>query len=156
MSKQNPLTEEDINRERQVLEYRRGGLTFDEIAQRVGYADPSGAHRAFKRALLRTLQQPADEMREVELDRLDRLQAAVWGSASKGDVKAVDSVLKIMDRRARLLGLDAPTRHQVETTVHDGQSIDAEVERLRLILANHSSEPGALGDTTSTSGATTD
>jgi hypothetical protein len=34
----------------------------------------------------------------------------VWTKALNGDVRAVDSVLRIMERRAKLLGLDAPTK----------------------------------------------
>lgn len=57
-------------------------------------------------ALTRTLQQPAAELRELELDRLDRLQVRVWGKAIEGNVGAIDRVPRIMERRARLLGLD--------------------------------------------------
>jgi hypothetical protein len=46
----------------------------------------------------------------LELMRLERLHAAVWPQAIRGDVNAVDRVLRIMERRARLLGLDAPKR----------------------------------------------
>jgi hypothetical protein len=135
---------EVVEKERRVLELRRAGYTFDDIAKTVGYASPSGAFYALSRALKRTLQQPANELREMETDRLDRLQAAVWPKALAGDNKAVDTILKIMDRRARLLGLDAPSKMQVETTTYDPGSIDAEVAKLRLILESHSGEPGVL------------
>ena len=38
---------ETLEKERKVLEYRRGGLTFDLIAERLGYASASGAHKAY-------------------------------------------------------------------------------------------------------------
>ena len=147
---------EVVEKERKVLELRRAGYTFDDIARSVGYASPSGAFYALSRALTRTLQQPADELRKMESDRLDRLQMAVWARALQGDPKAVDTVLKIMDRRSRLLGLDAPTKMQVEATNYDGSTIDAEVAKLRLILESHSSQPSALGEPTSETGTTTD
>ena len=65
-------------------------------------------------ALKATLQEPADELRTLELERLDRLLLGVWGQAAKGNQGAVDRALKIMERRARLLGLDAPTKVQQE------------------------------------------
>lgn len=97
---------EQIQRERDVLEMRRAGASFEEIAERVGYASRGSAYRAFKRALARTLQAPAAEIRELEADRLDRLQMALWPKAMRGETRAVDRVLAIMERRARLLGLD--------------------------------------------------
>ena len=78
-----------VDREIRVLEERRAGLTFHAIAQRVGYADASGAYLAYKRAIQRTMQQPADELRTAELDRLDRLQLAAWPNAMRGDNKSI-------------------------------------------------------------------
>ena len=59
------------------------------------------------------MQDSADELRVVEADRLDRMQVAHWAAAMRGDVPATAQVIKIMERRARLLGLDAPTATQV-------------------------------------------
>lgn len=47
---------------------------------------------------------------EKEFDRLDKLQASVWNQALNGDVAAVSVVLKVIDQRVRLLGLQAPRR----------------------------------------------
>lgn len=99
-------SDEQLEKERQCLELKRAGLPFDEIAARVGYSNRGSAYRAYQRAMARTLQQPAAEIRQLEADRLDRLQVALWTKAMKGDGWAVDRVLSIMERRARLLGLD--------------------------------------------------
>lgn len=49
------------------------------------------------------------EVRTLELARLDQLHLAVWGRAIQGDYGAIDTVLKIMARRAKFLpGLEAP------------------------------------------------
>lgn len=101
-------TADVIERERRVLELRRAGVSFDLIATQVGYRDRGAAYKAYKRALARTLQQPAAELRDLEVDRLDRLLTAVWPKALRGDLAAVDRVLRVAERRARLLGLDAP------------------------------------------------
>jgi len=42
----------------------------------------------------------------MELARLDEMMAAHYGNAVWGDKRALDSVLRIMDRRHRLHGLD--------------------------------------------------
>jgi hypothetical protein len=43
----------------------------------------------------------------MELHRLDRLQASLWGKAMDGDLGATTIVLKVIDQRVRLLGLQA-------------------------------------------------
>jgi hypothetical protein len=48
-------------------------------------------------------------IRQQELERLDRMLVGVWARAQNGDCQAIASVLKIMERRGRLLpGLEAP------------------------------------------------
>ena len=48
--------------------------------------------------------------RELHRTRLARLLIQWWPRATDGDSDALDRVLKIMEREARLLGLDAPTK----------------------------------------------
>lgn len=42
----------------------------------------------------------------MELARCDRLQDACWDEAMLGDPKAIDSSIKVMAHRAKLLGLE--------------------------------------------------
>ncbi len=46
----------------------------------------------------------------LQCERLDRLLAGLTEKGFKGDVGAVDRILKILERQADLLGLDAPKR----------------------------------------------
>jgi hypothetical protein len=127
-----------VDREIKVLEARRAGLTWDQIAQRVGYADASGAYLAYKRAIKRTMQQPADELRTAELDRIDRLQLAVWSNAMKGDTKSVLTIIRLMERRAKLLGLDMPIKIEQDITSWEGgDSIDRAVRDLATLLTTN-------------------
>ncbi len=141
-----------VDREIKVLELRRAGLTWQRIAEQVGYADHTGAYAAYKRAIKRTQQQPADELREAEIDRLDRLQLAVWPKAMNGDNTSITTILRIMERRARLLGLDMPVKIAQDVTVWEGgESIDRAVrdlaELLRQNAAASPSESAMAGDT---------
>ncbi len=95
-------------KQRRALELRKAGVSFEKIAEQVGYASRSGAHKAVLTALRNTLREPADELRTMELERLDRMQAALWPQVQQGHQGAIDRVLRIMQRRADLLGLDAP------------------------------------------------
>lgn len=127
-------TPELVEKERQVLELRRAGATYEECARATGYATAQGAYLAYQRALKRTLVEAgADEMRELELDRLDRMQRAIWGRVVQGDDKAIMTALRILDRRARYLGLDAPTRIEAKVETDAGM-IDREVARLVELL----------------------
>jgi len=135
-----------IEKERNVLEMRRAGATYEEIAKATGYATAQGAYLAYGRALKRTLNNAgAQEAREMELDRLDRLQRTWWPKAIAGDERATDRVLKIMEHRAKYLGLYAPAKVQMEAVVYDAGTIEGEVQRLRLLLATDSGEQGVLG-----------
>lgn len=98
-----------VERQRKALELRKQGKTYAVIAVELGYRNTSGAHTAVKSALHKTLSEPAEELRLLEAERLDMLLAAVWPSATNGEPKAVENALRIMERRAKLLGLDAPT-----------------------------------------------
>lgn len=126
---------EIIEKERKALELRRAGVSYDVIAQQLGWSNGSGAWQAVQRAMRRTLRDAGTEqVRDQELDRLDRMQQAVWSRALQGDLPAVGTVLRIMERRSRLLGLDAPVTAQIQVEHFDGNSIDAEVARLIATL----------------------
>lgn len=138
-----------LEREKKVLELRRGGLTFDLIAERVGYANASGAHKAYQSACRRIVVEDVEAIRNAEIDRLDIAQAAIWadvvnGADAQTRARAILALMKIMERRARLLGLDMPTKSQVEVNIHDRDSIDAEVARLVALL---NSKPQSALDT---------
>jgi len=90
-----------------VLELRRAGLTWARIAEEVGYADHSGAHKAYQRAITNGAEQTPEELILQELDRLDRLQVAAWSKAMSGDVPAMGIILKFIEQRVKLLGLSA-------------------------------------------------
>ena len=133
-----------VDKEVKVLELRRAGLTWQRIAEETGYADHTGAYAAYKRAIKRTMQQPADELREQEVDRIDRLQLALWPKAMKGDERSISTIVRLMERRAKLLGLDAPTRIQQDVTTWTGdESIDRAVRDLAALLtANDADSSG--------------
>jgi hypothetical protein len=142
-----------IEKQAHALQLRKAGKTFDQIAQALGYASPSGAYQAVTSALQATLQEPADDLRRLEVERLNRLFDVAYDKAvdpdQKGAMFAVDRCLAIMDRRAKLLGLDAPIRKTIE--IVDDSAIDREIERLVAQLAeNDSTGNQGRGDTSET------
>ena len=95
-------------REQLAARYRQSGLTYTEIAKRLGYANASGAQKAVTRAKKRAAvdAETIDDLRATEVERLDLLQASLWKRALEGDVKSIDRVARISEQRSKLLGLD--------------------------------------------------
>ena len=115
-------------RQARAIELRKAGLGYAAIARQLGYGGPSGAYGAIMTALRALTREPAQELRELELARLDDLLLGLWTDARRGSVAKVDRVLKIMARRAALLGLDAPTRFaDVTDARRDAEEIAAEI-----------------------------
>jgi hypothetical protein len=128
-------TPERIDREREIVELRTEGYVWREIAVQVGMST-AGVYKAYNRAMTRVITPAVNEHRELELDRLDILQRTYWQPAVNGNLRAADFVLRVIDKRAKLLGLDAPLKVQAEVVTYDGSDLDAEVERFaRLIEA---------------------
>jgi hypothetical protein len=131
-----------IEKERTIIELRTEGYVWREIAVIVSMST-AGAHRAYKRAMTRVIVPTIEEHRELEMDRLDTLQRTYWQPAVNGNLRAADFVLRVIDKRAKLLGLDAPLKVQAEVVTYDGTDLDREVERYaRLIEAGAFAEGG--------------
>lgn len=88
-----------------ALQLRKAGHSYDRIAKEVGYRSRGAAYKAVVRGLRDMLQEPADEVRALELSRLDQLIAARWVGALKGSNQALDRILRCMEMRAKILGL---------------------------------------------------
>lgn len=104
-----------IERRAQALSLRKAGAHYRLIAERCGvsvetaYADVQAELGALRRAT----EEDAEAIREIELKRLDDYTVALTPAARRGDVRAIDTLLRVQDRRSRYLGLDAPTKSLV-------------------------------------------
>lgn len=125
--------------ERACVELRVKGRSYDAIGEELGI-DPDTAMDAVERVLLRT-RGKADELAEaaraLEVRRCDAIIASFWERATDpamvevlvpadneagvkkydGQDKAADRLLKAMERRAKLLGLDASSGPLVSVQV---------------------------------------
>lgn len=129
-SRNEPGSPSDVERHDLMVKaatLRAAGATYREIGQALDI-DHTWARTLVLRSLDKAAYEAADVMRVEEGERLDRLQRAVWQQALGGDVRAVAAVLRIMERRARLFGLDAPTK--VEVTSDADEQIAALADAL--------------------------
>jgi len=131
--------EADARLDAEALRLRSSGLTYEVIALREN-CDRSTAWRRVQRALAEIPRELADEYRALEGQRLDALWEIAFALALDGSLVAIDRCLTIMARRARLLGLDAPSRLSVEQPSYSAGEIVAQVERLRRIMREHDAE----------------
>lgn len=95
---------------------RAQGATFREIGEALNI-DHTWARTLVLKALTAAQYEAADMMRIQEGLRLDRMQVGLWGKAIDGDTKAVTAVIRIMERRARLFGLDSAIQVEVNDTI---------------------------------------
>ncbi len=124
----NAITELALqHRKKTALQLRLEGMTYTDIAESMSMS-VSTVHGYVKDSISAITKEDAEALRDVEVARLDALQHAVWDRALDGELKAVDTALKIIDRRIRLLGLDMP--QQVAMGPND-VDLDATVEKLR-------------------------
>lgn len=123
--KRNPksLTREFLaERDLRIFKMRQAGVPHQEIARRFGISIAATGN-AIRRQLEKLNSEAMlayPEVLRMELERLDSLQQNIWPQTQhrkqtsddgmeimlEPDLKAVDRVLSIMDRRSRLLGME--------------------------------------------------
>ena len=82
------------------------GKTYQQVADDLGYASRGTVHRIVQKTLAQHELESVEELRALELARLDHLQTAFYPAAVTGDHRAAETVLRIMVHRSRLLQLD--------------------------------------------------
>ncbi len=110
---------DDRLRGQEACRLRVAGMGYAQIAERMNYADESGARKAVDRLLSRTDHEQAAELRQLEGRRLDQLQQAHWVAALQGNTDAARIVLQVIDRRMKLFGLAAPVKIALDQELTD-------------------------------------
>lgn len=127
-------TEEQALLDTEALRLRSAaGMSYQKIADILGVSKKTAYNRV-QRALSAIPAEAVDEFRRVEGERLDFALEAVMEkiqNRDKGFLFAVDRMLTIMDRRAKMMGLDAPIRTEVITLDY----IQTEIMRLEAEIA---------------------
>jgi hypothetical protein len=137
-------------RDMEALRLKARGYTLERIAITLNFESEKKAGQAIVRATAATRIWAVDEQRIVELESLAELEAKLWDLLREGEIRVdqhgfpimddfgnplldkrfyadiADRILRTKDRRARLLGLNAPTKHEVMTL----DSVDAAIKQL--------------------------
>lgn len=144
------LAERDLR----IFKMRQAGVSTTEIARRFGITS-SVVNRAVQRQLTKLNSEALlayPEVLRMELERLDNLQQAIWPMtqhrkvtmddgtevAVEPDLKAIQQVLSIMDRRSKLLGME-------QNTVNVNMDI-RDMNPIKATLAGEASTARALSE----------
>lgn len=150
-------SETAAERQKRALELRKRGLTFDAIATQLGYSDRSAARHAIRAAIAEITREPAEEVKKLELERLDALYVSAmaivdaapvipddedadpdeaYDAAMKTRLDAIRTALKVSERRSKLEGLDAPVKVQevAPETMSDAELLEA-IDKERAAVA---------------------
>jgi len=125
-----PLKIPAAARREKALELRASGQSIRAIADKLGVSKSQ-----VQRDIEKELQAAAADRKKIagliidlELAKLDALEKKAWEHITDGELSAIDRVLRSMERRAKLLGLDKTGE------VGDAGSLDdlvATIERMR-------------------------
>ena len=140
--KSKPITTKEFLSERdmRIFKMRQAGTSVNEIARRFGISS-SSVTRSIQRQLEKMNKEAIlayPEVLRLELERLDNLQQAIWPMTQhrreiaqdgteiqiEPDLKAIQQVLSIMDRRTKLLGMEQ-TNVNVQMDVNNNTNIRA-------------------------------
>lgn len=111
----------------QAATLRAQSLTYQQIADRLGYSSKAKAWEAVQQVLADTVAEPAEAVRTMELEKLDALerkyleiidrrhvvlyQGEDTGHDDDGPtLTALAGLLRVSESRRKFLGLDSPTR----------------------------------------------
>lgn len=145
------------DRRKKALALLIAGMDYETIAERLNYSSRGAASKDICRMLAQHREEEEEKVAEwiqMEVARYDRLQAAVWPKALRGDLKAIETVLKIIAGRAKLR---IPEVLRAEVTGANGgplQFTDATAAELHHLigLAGDPDQPGDDADGEDTGG----
>lgn len=97
-------------RRRRAVALRYHGHSYDQIAAELGFANRGSAYRAVMKALSELDREPAEQLRQIAIERLEGVLAGgLYRKAKAGDLKSVDRLLKVMREERRYIpGLEVP------------------------------------------------
>jgi hypothetical protein len=128
-------------KQKRAMSLKLAGASYAQIAENLGYADASGAHKAVAKGMNNSLQETSSELRKIHYGRLEHMLMLLWPDVNKQDHGAMHTSLQIMDRMERLYGLNAAEKIDVssgprETVIVADGDKEAYIQALREAIEN--------------------
>lgn len=137
-----------------ALQLRLAGASLSRIVAEGVYANKGTASREIRKAIAEITRESAQDVVTMELERLDIALMGIWSAVRSGDVFAIDRMLKIMDQRARYMGLyGVPADDntvEVKNALSDffQEAVEAadKLDRAEIEAAKQAAEPTIVGE----------
>lgn len=103
------------DRRARAFSLRRAGASYRAISQQLSISLAT-AYDDVNAELMELREQTkcdAEAVREIELHRCDEMILGLWPAVRRGDPKSIMAAVRVSERRAKLLGIDAPTKQEV-------------------------------------------
>lgn len=119
-----------------ALELRRKGYTYREIGKEMGITYRA-AHKLVTdayREVASKASETAEQMVRLQEERIEALYKALEQQIEAGKIGAIEVAIRLLERHAKLRGLDAPAKQEVKVQFQDmtDEELLAEAERLKL------------------------
>ena len=116
-----PDVVEDEERPYLAYKLRNQGHDWPDIARMTGYEDAPHARLSVQAYMQRTAMAQSQERREevlaMQMDRLNDLYRIAYAQADQGDLKGVDSCVRIVSQVSKLWGLEDRSEKVTNQTV---------------------------------------
>lgn len=107
--------------ERKVVfwESYKEGKTFRQIAGENGVSPStvSSDIKEFVKELREEGLRYVEEFRIVQQERISAAVYAIWENVLMGDIGSINTLIRLLERESRLLGLDAPTKVDITAKI---------------------------------------
>jgi hypothetical protein len=92
-----------------AIRLRQQGKPYSYIAAALKVT-PATAARYVKEGLAQAHSESIEELRAIQGGQIDFMMDRIWEKLKSGDLWAIDRGIKLMERKAKLFGLDAPVQ----------------------------------------------
>ena len=121
-------------RKSEALQLRISGMSYRQIADAMHCSD-STAYEMVSSALKEIPARDVDELRKEQDSMIRSLYMQLIPRVNKGEPRAIEVALKLLERLAKLHGLDAPTKSIIEVITEEAvdKAIRELEEQMRLL-----------------------
>jgi len=108
-----PADVERMERDLRCVELRKAGLTWQAIADRLGYASAGHAYTRFMVVMKEWPREDIETTRNLISDRYEAMLRALWPEVLSGKWLAIDRATRILENLAKLHGANRPEKIEI-------------------------------------------
>lgn len=130
-----------------ILELRTQGYSFDEIAQALDYKSGKHVRAAYQRLMDKHEKESVESLRALQNERLEMAWRGLAPKIEQGRERAVEVGMKVLERQARLQGIDvadAPAEKVTNQAIQINIMAHPNDEKAKSMVIEH--QPRLLND----------